>query len=373
MTVPSSENLPPPDNTAHAISSIWDRPATIEINHFQHKSLSNFAYNTAVGCGHGCRFCYVPETSTNKLKPQLAKLGVADPDAEWGQYVFPRKWDEEAFLTSLRHAENIPVDELAADGHRAVMFCTTTDPYQIIKHPDAATRHELNRANQHLVRRALELIRDHSTLKVRVLTRSPLAKEDFELMKSLGHRLLFGMSLPTLNDRLARIYEPHAPSPTQRLKTLQAAKAAGLHVYVAVAPTYPECDETDLRATLEAVAALDPVTVFHEPINIRAENVERIRQHAASIGVTVNTSVFAPPEAWRKYAIDQLQLVEHVAGELGLTDRLHLWPDASLDSNVARSSYEKPLEMHRWVRQYHERISEWPEAPVLAQPQEIFS
>ena len=39
-----------------------------------------------------------------------------------------------------------------------------------------------------LVRRSLELIRDHSTLNVRILTRSPLARADFDLFKSFGTR-----------------------------------------------------------------------------------------------------------------------------------------------------------------------------------------
>jgi DNA repair photolyase len=364
MSSPNSENQPSSNAPSHTISGFWDRPATMDLNNFIYKSLCNFAFNTAVGCIHGCRFCYVPDTSTNKLAPQLAKLGVNDPDEEWGHYVFPRQWDEEAFLKSLRRANNIPADDLPADGHRAVMFCTTTDPYQIIKNADPAKGRELTTAHQKIVRRSNELIRDHSTLNVRILTRSPLAKLDFEIMKSLGHRLLFGMSLPTLNNNLAKIYEPYAPAPSKRLETLQAAKDAGLHVYVAVAPTYPECDEADLRATLTAVAALEPVTVFHEPINIRAENVERIRLHGESIGVNVNTSVFAPPDAWRKYAIGQLQMVERIAGEVSIADRLHLWPDASLDSNVALASYENPLEMHRWIKHWHHRISEWPKAAV---------
>jgi DNA repair photolyase len=360
MSSSSSETLagaPTP-----TISSLWNKPVVIEINGFKYKSLSNFSLNTAVGCAHGCRFCYVPETSTNKLKPALAKLGVSDPDADWGRYVFPRKWDEDLFLTSLRRAENMPPEDLAADGHRAVMLSTTTDPYQIIKNADVKVGQELTSAHYQMVYRALELILEQSTLNVRILTRGPLARKQFPLFKRFGHRLLFGMSLPTLNDRMARVYEPHAPAPAKRLETLRAAKEAGLHVYVAVAPTYPECDEADLRATLNAVAELEPVTVFHEPINIRAENVERIRSHAESIDVTVDTSVFAPPEAWRQYAIGQLKLVERLAGEVGLADRLHLWPDASLDSNVALSTYENPLEMHRWIRRWHTRISEWPTA-----------
>ena len=52
--------------------------------------------------------------------------------------------------------------------------------------------------------RSLELIRDHSTLNLRILTRSPLARADFDLFRTIGRRLLFGMSLPTLRNDLAK-------------------------------------------------------------------------------------------------------------------------------------------------------------------------
>jgi len=99
-----------------------------------------------------------------------------------------------------------------------------------------------------------------------------------------------------------------------------------LNVYVAVAPTYPECDETDLRATLEAVAELKPITIFHEPINIRAENVERIESQAESLGLVLKTDVFETRQQWQDYAINALQTVERLADELGIADRLHLGP-----------------------------------------------
>jgi len=51
-----------------------------------------------------------------------------------------------------------------------------------------------------------------------------------------------------------------------RLKTLQAAADAGIPFFVAMAPSYPECDENDLRRTLEAIRPLKPLTIFHEPI-----------------------------------------------------------------------------------------------------------
>jgi hypothetical protein len=45
---------------------------------------------------------------------------------------------------------------------------------------------------------------------------------DFHLFKTFRNRLVFGMSLSPLRNDLAKIYEPTAPAPTQRLATLRA-------------------------------------------------------------------------------------------------------------------------------------------------------
>ena len=338
----------------------WQVPASIAMNNFVHKSLSNWSYNTAIGCSHACKFCSVPSTSTRKQGPHLRKYGVEDPDEQWGDYVLLRPWDEKKFLTSLRKAEATPVSELKPDGNRAVIFCSTTDAYQTMRASTPEKTKLLNESSAALVRNALTAIRDHSTLNVRILTRSPLARRDFDLFKSFGNRLVFGMSIPTLNNQLAKIYEPKAPAPSQRLETLRAAKAAGLHVYVAVAPTYPECDEADLRKTLAAIKQVDPITVFHEPINIRAENVARIQQHAAELGVELNTAVFATSDVWRRYALDSLRMVERLAEEVGLSHCLHLWPDKSLGSKVACASQSDPVVYQQWLDRWWQRISEWP-------------
>jgi len=338
----------------------WHAPAVIAENHFVYKSLSNWAFNVAVGCSHACRFCYVPSAATIKQGPKLAEYGVKDPDADWGEYVLLRPWNEQKFLASLRSAENTPAKLLKPDGNRAVIYCSTTDPYQVIRHPNPERRRELAEHARFLVRRSLELVRDHSTISVRILTRSPLARADFDLFKSLGKRLVFGMSLPTLRNDLAKVYEPKAPAPSQRLATLHAAKEAGLHVYVAVAPTYPECDKADLSATLKAIAELDPITIFHEPINIRAENVTRIESHAADMGVSLRTEVFATRERWQNYAVGALQTVSELAKELGVYKHLHLWPDKSLGSQSVVERMKNPKHYQERLNYWWNRISEWP-------------
>jgi len=337
----------------------WDYPAVIQRNHFIYKSLSSWSFNIAVGCCHACRFCYVPSVSTIKQTPLLEQKGVDDPDAEWGDYVFLRPWDDKKFRASLRKAMSTPQAELNGDGNRAVMYCTTTDPYQVFRHPDPREQRKLTVAAQQLVRRSLEIIRDESDLNVRILTRSPLARLDFDLFKSFGSRLLFGMSLPTLRNDLSSVYEPRAPAPSLRLQTLKQAKEIGLNVYVALAPTYPESDETDLRATLTAVAGIEPLTVFHEPINIRAENVKRIAERAKSLGFTPKTDVFATREAWKTYALGALKTVQLIAHDVGLSRQLHLWPDQSLGAKWVVESMPRPDEYLAWLNRWWTRVSEW--------------
>lgn len=339
---------------------LWHAPAVIAENNFVHKSLSNWAFNIAVGCTHACRFCYVPDAATIKQGPQLAPYGVRDADAEWGKYLLLRRWNEPKFLASLRAAENTPRNQLKLDGNRAIIYCSTTDPYQVVRHPDTEQQQMLSEHLKFLVRRSLELIRDHSTLNVRILTRSPLAKRDFDLFASFGKRLTFGMSLPSLRNDLAKIYEPKAPAPSQRLATLQAARDAGLHVFVALAPTYPECDAADLKATLTAVAELDPLTIFHEPINIRAQNVARIQAQAEGLGVALHTEVFASPTTWQRYALEALHTAEALATKLRLADRLHLWPDKSLGTAAALERVTDPAAHQTFLHRCWSRISEWP-------------
>lgn len=353
------------------ITKIWHRPATIERNNFKFKSLSCWSYNIAIGCAHACRFCYVPEVSTRRMSGLLAQHGVSDPDAEWGAYVFLRQWDERAFRRSLAAAERTPLSDLNPDGNRAVMLCTTTDPYQVIRNDLPERQRELqNHLQDNLVARALRIILEESSLNVRILTRSPLARRDFDLMAQFGNRLLFGMSLPTLNNQLAKIYEPKASAPSQRLATLQAAKLAGLNVYVAVAPVYPECDAADMEAILRAVKELDPVTIFMEPINIRADNISRIGAHAQELNTTLKTEVF---NDWPLYALDQLIMFEHLAEDHGLKDRLHLWPDQALGSKANRGRFGRSrwnsasglLTYSDWLHYCWSRISAWPGMTTL--------
>jgi DNA repair photolyase len=343
------------------ISAIHDMPATVEPNDFKFKSLSQWSLNFLMGCAHGCRFCYVPDTSANKQKALLQAYGVNDPVADWGSYVLVRPWDESRFMASLRKAEAIPADHLKADGNRAVMLCTTTDPYQVIRNSDPAKQKLLNQHARALVRKSLIAIRDHSTLNVRILTRSPLAREDFDIFKTFGNRLLLGTSLPTLDPVISRLYESNVSHPKQRLKLLTDAHAAGIPTYVAVAPVFPEVGYQGLLEVFEAVKAAAPVTIFMEPVNLRLGVAERIRGEAASLGRTIDMIPYTDRFAWAGYAIRSLRDAERAAKAAGVAGRLHLWPDHdALGSKAVVGMQPDQAAYLRWLEGWWGRVSEWP-------------
>jgi len=343
------------------ISAMHDAPATIERNHFKFKSLSSWALNLFTGCAHGCRFCYVTETSTNKQGPLLSAYGIGDPVKDWGNYVLVRPWDRKKFMASLRKAEQTPLSQLDADGNRAVFLCSTTDPYQTIRNPDAGKQKLLNEHARQMLRDALEAIRDHSTLNVRILTRSPLARQDFDIFKTFGNRLLLGTSLPTLDPVLGRLYEPKVPAPAQRLQLLTDAHAAGIHTYVAVAPVFPEVGYKGMLEVFQAVKAARPHTVFLEPVNLRLGIAERIQLEARKLGRVIDMTPYIDSAAWAVYAVQTLRDAERAAKKAGVMDRLHLWPDHdALSSKKVVGKQSDPEAYLKWLQGYWNRISEWP-------------
>lgn len=463
-------------------------PVAIKRNSFQYKSLSSWAVNIAVGCSHGCRFCYVPAAlrmgsakgirthtgatipppftaaqvaedgiglvdalkinaraidhevlrllepaalnslhswpgspvrpsrqlllgivealnsfvaagGANKEAPAVAETtlrtayanlirpantglrdrlrehGILDPDLDWGTYVLLRPWVPSAFRKSLRIAASIKTSELNRDGNRAVMYSTTTDPFQHFGGKENGWPAEnLRLQAETIMVESLRMIREESELRVRILTRGQPTDKVWDEMQAFNEsaRLLFGVSLPTTNDRWRRIYEPHAPPIASRIKALEEAVRRGIPLYIAVAPTYPECDEDDVRATLARIKPLNPITVFTEPINLRAENVARMEAHAKRLGHSFPKEVF-DADNWPSYAVKQLALVQTIAREQGLLERLHPWPDSSLLSTaswdrVVRDISPRPgdsaFEAYQsWIRSCHSRVSEWPKPP----------
>jgi DNA repair photolyase len=210
-----------------------------------------------------------------------------------------------------------------------------------------------------MIRRSLEIIRDESDLRVRIQTRFVTPEMDFDIYRTLGSRLILGTSVMSLDPAIQKVYEPKVPPAERRLEMLHRAGENGIAVYVAVAPVPPEADEADLKRTLEAVKAVNPLTVFLEPINRRGKNFTRIAQAAQRVGVKLLPEMESSADQ-RAYAMRVFGMAEKLAREVGIYERLHLWPDKELGTPAASREVAEPSGPLAWRQRWWKRVSEWP-------------
>ena len=105
-----------------------------------------------------------------------------------------------------------------------VFMASATDPYQPLER------------QYRLSRRCLEVLLLCPTTEVIVHTRSPFVLQDLELLRAFGDRLSVGLSIPTDDDTVRQIVEPHAPAIPSRWAAAERLAAAGIQVTIGVAP-----------------------------------------------------------------------------------------------------------------------------------------
>ena len=183
-----------------------------------------WSINPYTGCYHRCVFCYARNTHVYRELD-----GVRD----WG--------------TRLAAKVNAPAvlrHELATTRRdvESVAIGTATDPYQPIEGRYRLTRGILQ-----------ELAR--ARVAAHLITRSPLVVRDADVLGELARRagVTVCISLPTLDEELARRMEPTVAPPRQRLRAVAMLADAGIRVGVAVAPVVP--DLTDRESSMRAVLA----------------------------------------------------------------------------------------------------------------------
>ncbi len=166
----------------------------------------DWCLNPYVGCEHGCSYCYASfmKRFTGHLEP-------------WGAFVDAKVNAPEALRRQLRRIRG-----------GSVLVGTVTDPYQ-------PTERRLK-----LTRGCLEALADPALrLEVSVLTRSPLCLRDVDVFRRFGKRISVGLSITTDDDRVRRIFEPHAPPIGARAEALRALHAAGIPTYAFAGPLLP--------------------------------------------------------------------------------------------------------------------------------------
>src|SRR5450432_1870882 len=159
------------------------------------------------GCEHGCVYCFA--------RPTHAYLGLS-PGLDFESKLFVKP-DAPALLEK----------ELSARGYspRTIAIGTNTDPYQPIE-------------RKYQVMRGILEVLERAGHPVGIVTKSALVLRDLDILARMAERNLVkvGISVTTLDPKLARVMEPRAPTPTRRLEALRQLSDAGVPTIVNVEP-----------------------------------------------------------------------------------------------------------------------------------------
>ena len=90
-----------------------------------------------------------------------------------------------------------------------------------------------------------------------IATKGTLIERDLDLLRHLGDAGLVnvGVTVTTLDARLARALEPRVPSPRRRLATIRRLAEAGIPVRVMISPVIPGLTGHEIEQILKAASA----------------------------------------------------------------------------------------------------------------------
>lgn len=175
------------------------------------------------GCEHGCIYCFA--------RPSHAYMGLS------------AGLDFEAKLFAKPDAPRLLERELAKPDYklRPIAIGTNTDPYQPIE------------KEWRIMRQILEVLKD-ANHPVMIVTKSAMVTRDIDLLAPMAEKGLarVGISVTTLDRKLARSMEPRASTPTKRLEALRAISEAGIPAGVLVAPIIPALNDHEIERVLDS-------------------------------------------------------------------------------------------------------------------------
>ena len=178
------------------------------------------------GCEHGCIYCFA--------RPTHGYMGLS------------AGLDFEAKLFAKPDAARLLERELSKPGYKVktIAIGTNTDPYQPVE------------KEWRIMRQILEVL-SAANHPVSIVTKSSLILRDIDILASMAERGLVkvGMSVTTMDRKLARLMEPRAATPSRRLETMRTLSEAKIPVSLLVAPVIPALNDHEIERILDSGAA----------------------------------------------------------------------------------------------------------------------
>ena len=168
--------------------------------------LDDYSVNPYEGCSFNCIYCYIRGSKYGENMAKTLSAKVNSPELL-----------EKQLSRRARKGE-----------YGIIALSSSTEPYMPIEE------------KLKLTRKLLEIILKYK-FPLHVLTKSKLVLRDLDLLKEidknavlpsdlkpkLKHGVIISFSISTLDEKLAKILEPGAPAPRERLETMKKCKEEG--------------------------------------------------------------------------------------------------------------------------------------------------
>jgi DNA repair photolyase len=199
----------------------------------------NLSINPYRGCEHGCIYCYArPNHGYAGLSPGL---------------------DFESRLSVKIDAVERLREELGARDYRCepINLGSATDAYQPVERRYGLTRRLIE---------VMAAFRQPFT----IVTKSSLIERDIDLIAPMARDGLAAVyvTVTTLDQQLARRWEPRAAAPWRRLQTMRRLHEAGIPVGVSLAPVVPFLNEPEIERVLGAARDAGADMAFYQVLRL---------------------------------------------------------------------------------------------------------
>ncbi len=201
------------------------------------------------GCEHGCVYCFA--------RPTHAYMGLS-PGIDFESRLFVKP-DAPVLLEK----------ELAAPGYepRMIAIGTNTDPYQPIE-------------RDHKIMRGILEVLERTGHPVGIVTKSALVVRDLDILSRMAKRNLVkvGVSVTTMDAKLARTMEPRASTPSKRLEALKILTEAGIPTKVMISPIIPALNDQEMERILDSAAHIGVPEASHILLRLPLEVRDLFRE-----------------------------------------------------------------------------------------------
>lgn len=191
---------------------------------------SKLTFNPYTGCDHSCVYCYAPS-----YIPRFADCR-------------PKK---NVVQSLQREASKLKGE--------TVSIANSSDPYPRLE------------AETGITRKCLTILAQ-SDCRIQVITKSDLVTRDADLLGKVPSTV--AVTITTDDDDKARLIEPHAPSPTERLKTVETLICKGIPVSVRVDPVIPFVNDHS-KSLIATLASMGVKHVTSSTYKVKRDNWQR--------------------------------------------------------------------------------------------------